>query len=78
MKWQPIDTAPKDGSMVMLYRPDAIEWAKVCIGKYDDNRYHKKPNPYWALCLHIGGRNQARQWSPTHWMPLPDAPEIDQ
>ena len=74
MTWQPIETAPKDGSLVLLYRPDAYDWGKVTPGKWETQQYSKKPKPYWDIWLKIGGISESRAWVPTHWMPLPEPP----
>lgn len=74
-EWQPISTAPKDGTMILLYRPNAYEWGKVTPGKWNEQKYSKKPNPYWEIWLKIGGISEAREWIPTHWMQLPPPPK---
>lgn len=67
--WQPIETAPKDGSDVLLAGAFGIR-----IGNWGPHgRHRRKPVEY-------NGRlsNFERAWSevdPTHWMPLPAPPE---
>ena len=72
--WQTIETAPKDFTMLLLYRPTASDWAKVTVGRWEDDKYAKHPKPYWEIWLKIGGKMESREWLPTHWMPLPVAP----
>ena len=66
--WQPIETAPKDGTLVLTcvegvyYRPITGVWSS----------YH--PNQAGKTCWRtspVGGDKIA----PTHWMPLPDPPK---
>lgn len=58
--WQPIETAPKDGSKVLLYgRP----WNDAGIGQY-----HVRDRYWMALNL------MPFHSKPTHWMPLPELP----
>jgi hypothetical protein len=60
--WQPIETAPKDGTRVLLY---IDEDEGPCIGKWDID-FWQKPN--W--CMEAGD-----YWSgATHWQPLPAPP----
>jgi len=68
--WQPIETAPKDGTEILVYGIATGEFGGV----------HEEPETWkvswlftnWSLC---GGEGYA-VWvdSPTHWMPLPEAP----
>lgn len=76
MKWQPIETAPKDGTKVDL-------WAQlVPLGAQASNEM-RFPNCRWDE--HYGAHHPdvefAHKWSgcpssyvPTHWMPLPEPP----
>lgn len=73
-KWKQIETAPKD-KLILLYRPDAWDWGKVAPGAFNRDEYAKKPKPYWEIWLKVGTVSQAREWKPTHWMELPDAPK---
>ncbi|GBR10481.1 DUF551 domain-containing protein [Acetobacter oeni] len=59
--WRPISEAPKDGTEVMLYAPNII-----CGGMSSD-RWNAKLNQ-WDV---------ASDGQPTHWMPLPAAPEVN-
>jgi hypothetical protein len=65
--WKPIETAPKDREIMIVRN------GKIRIGKWDDDRYNKKPRPYWR---DHQGRNIStmRYLPPTHWMPLPEPP----
>ena len=72
--WQPIETAPKDGTPVLVYPPT---WAKAIasIAKWNKDEYAKKPRPYWRRVDDYGKVTTSRDNPPTHWMPLPAAPK---
>jgi hypothetical protein len=61
-QWQDIETAPKDGTRVLIYRgPEPNE---PDVG-------------FWALDRWFSQSNEISLWGafpPTHWMPLPDRP----
>ena len=59
MKWQPIETAPKDGSDVLLYRPG---WAIMMAVCWWDSM-HKIWKP---VC------SQSEFIDATHWKPWPE------
>ncbi len=61
MKWQPIETAPKDGTNVLLAIPGN---AQAVIGKWED-RFDGVFTWHWLSFY--GG-------DPTHWKPLPHLP----
>ncbi|WP_296341579.1 DUF551 domain-containing protein [Reyranella sp.] len=69
--WQPIETAPRDLSDVLVYRPGAVDPVIVA---------HQ--NIYGDWCSHMpadeGGFYlwKAAMAGLTHWMPLPAAPEV--
>lgn len=72
-EWQPIETAPKDGTKIFAINnrgnPAAILWGKSLGGKnegwivmFSDGDLH----PFW---------NGACGSLPTHWMPVPPYPK---
>jgi hypothetical protein len=57
VEWQPIETAPKDGTRILLFRQDYEETIAVC--------YYSENWNFWKIVL-------GNFWAnPTHWMPLP-------
>jgi hypothetical protein len=67
-KWQPIETAPKDGMRVLFYTPgdDETGYLPSMQVSYID-KGGELPT-YDVDQWHDGLR-------PTHWMPLPEPPE---
>ncbi|RUM98983.1 DUF551 domain-containing protein [Pseudaminobacter arsenicus] len=68
--WQPMDTAPKDGTPVLLWAPDYREFAsvgtwcdRVAAWDADAGMMEEGPALFDDACD-----------GPTHWMPLPAAP----
>ena len=66
--WQPIRTAPRDGTILLLffqYLGNANKWRKTRMARWD------KDGNCWKLEMPGGIGN-----GPTHWMPLPDEPKL--
>lgn len=66
--WQPIETAPKDGTPVLGWDGDCmttVQWWWPSIGTPADG--------YWDLVC-AGMYASDGEWAPTHWMPLPPPP----
>ena len=65
MEWEPIETAPKDGTRVLLYDRFMREQDfAVFVGR-------------WVMGLHGAGwyaTPGAFSKRPTHWMPIPKPP----
>jgi hypothetical protein len=59
-EWQPIETAPKDSSSVILWPYDA----EITVGYFRDVEISG-----WYCEI------MERFFEPTHWMPLPAPPE---
>ena len=73
MDWQPIDTAPKDGTSILVFIPDAV----APFGdQIDIVRYGSDGASGLAWC-HARCVDGLESGNPTHWMPLPDAPIVD-
>lgn len=96
MTWQPIETAPKDGP-ILVYCPEGVEipertycWPKdmtmhVLIAHWHapDRRTHDEAGWYAPFTEFDGGvyddpscEFESVRLDPTHWMPLPDPPEV--
>jgi hypothetical protein len=71
MTWQPIETAPKDGTNVLLL----LASGRRTVGGWEAQKYYLKPVPYWRTEFgYLAGVKWDRDNQPTHWMPLPDPP----
>ena len=75
MSWQPIETAPKDGTYVLLvaapWVPAVGRWYedRECFDYVDSDTFPDEAS--WELYLaHVG------TWPLTHWMPLPEPPRL--
>lgn len=59
-QWRPIETAPKDGSTVLLF--------------FEALAYPIMRSSFWAA-RHQCWYGVGPGWEPTHWQPLPEPPE---
>ena len=91
MTWQPIETAPKDGreilcTWVYVMRDGSWHWSNVMhvLSWFPD--WHGKGIGSWVLDGDFGIRFEpdgvhetppVGNWEPTHWMPLPEPPQVD-
>lgn len=67
--WQHIETAPKD-KRIMLFIPSK----GATFGRWEIEKHHRKPNPYWTTERAQMGVFWHRENQPTHWQPEPEAP----
>lgn len=76
MDWQPIETAPKDGTRIIGWNGDVVTemgW----VGRADDDGHVGWCQAeFWDGGLLYEMHNQMEP-EPTHWMPLPDPPKDD-
>lgn len=77
MKWNPIETAPKDGSYILIHRanghgmhlsPVVARWVEREIVGSKVKRTEGK----WQ----IDDTGSAMLGKGTHWMPMPKGPEV--
>lgn len=70
LAWRPIETAPKDGSRVIIWdgAPYIAKWAE------EANDYQFTSYPGWQIFDCDDGFYSIASKSPTHWMPLPADP----
>ena len=73
--WQPIETAPKDGTTILVWFKQHGAMT-VCWGDRDYD--HTSEYAIWLVDDHKHGPYPVRGYSrgdDTHWMPLPSAPQ---
>jgi len=73
MEWQPIETAPTDGTAVLVSNGGGV-WVAKYKAVYQSGF---KPDCPW-FCLMLNKDyipNRLQRGRPTHWMPLPGAPK---
>jgi hypothetical protein len=76
MMWKPIETAPKDGTRVLLFFPVFGTSPRQELGKWETQKHNKKPAPYWSGdCESVYGVNWYRAYQPTHWQPQQPQPD---
>ena len=79
MNWQPIETAPKDSSWILLtggkidYGWDGDEPPSIVVGQHEHVHHHKGDR--WQFAWYESGY-YGQYESPTHWMLLPKLPEV--
>ena len=76
LTWQPIETAPKDGSHFLV--AEAISVYDIpCIGYYCQrfNRFEYWVDSDWYDVEGYGCAAPNELSTPTHWMPLPELPK---
>ena len=70
--WLPIETAPKDGTRIMLgYFPDYMDGKQQ--GGHPQIAWWNDTKNLW--CSGLGFLKAKGAFSPTHWMPLPEPPD---
>ena len=82
-EWQPIETAPRDGTWILATRKGEEFFKCRWMTAYTlAEEYGGSACDYIQACWDDGdiqtcwddGDNEA---TPTHWMPLPDPPEVE-
>ncbi|MEG3086143.1 hypothetical protein [Sphingomonas sp. PB4P5] len=73
--WQPIETAPKDGTIVLLWACDEDEWDDAHDEPRDPERcwYPARVSVQKHIWWIAGGMMRQLKGA-THWMPLPAPP----
>lgn len=75
--WQPIETAPRDGTHILIaFGGDVV--ASACYTANDDETHPWKFVDQQGKGLPIFNGARDDKYGPTHWMPLPSAPHTTQ
>ena len=69
MSWQTIETAPKDGTAILIYAPKAYFGDGVYLAWWGGE--------YWLYCTEGATDYPYSDSSATHWMPIPSPPSKD-
>ena len=78
MDWQPIETAPKDGTKIAIYAKLWMAHNDTFIQKMFFKVYWFSPsgmsnaNPHWESA---GEKFPYKEWFVTHWSPMPESPK---
>ena len=75
--WQPIETAPKDGTSILISEEGHPYVMQASWEPWD--YAHDQSDCYWR-CGRQGakGYDDSGSMDPTHWMPLPQPPSPSQ
>lgn len=85
MEWQPIDTAPKDGTTIDLWI--MTQWGSFRLPdcKWGVSDWHRAGEEGWIFERRDDSEPHRDAWNdvcyvygeenPTHWMPLPEPPK---
>lgn len=68
--WKPMASAPVDRRILLLH-PTGNGKMAVDIGRWNDQRHHKAPKPYWEYLSGVCQVSYARMFLPIGWMDLP-------
>lgn len=77
--WQPIKTAPKDGTIILLgggtWGDDQLpDGPRVMAARWWVHPGRATGDGMWNVCAAEAGFSWFSYKNPTHWMPLPDPP----
>lgn len=64
-RWQPIETAPKDGTLLIGFVPESALYEVIFIRHYEDEDCWRHD---------MGNETVPMDVEPTHWMAIPDRP----
>jgi hypothetical protein len=80
--WEPIETAPQDGTMLLLAPHMVVGWWEFGDNNWQmmnvplntdrtiAHNWKEQPKLWFCVALNMFGLGE-----PTHWMPLPEPPE---
>lgn len=83
-RWQPIETAPRDGTEILLYREDCGvmlgRWIAPCEflndAEYTVMDEESWEDPDWFGADFVAGHRITNDGEPTEWQPLPNPPAL--
>ena len=74
-EWQPIETAPKDGTIILISGPRASsKFVEAAYWGLAPRSFGGDKHFPWTTLDETNGTNGRAEDSPTHWMPMPAPP----
>jgi hypothetical protein len=76
--WQPIETAPKDGTdIIVMYVHISTQIVHAAFWlEYQEGLDNPDDEGWWTYdWSEVSRVKMSGDWTPTHWMPLPALPE---
>lgn len=79
-KWQPIETAPMDGTKILAYTPDGVNGPDYAVASWyaSEIDWFEPVGELFRKVTREFGTWVGSEHDPfraTHWMPLPEPPE---
>lgn len=71
--WQPFETAPRDRTVILVYRPDAGVFTALYTPALAEDGEEDEDNYCWFT---VQGEDIDND-PPTHWRPLPSGPDTE-
>lgn len=81
LAWQPISTAPKDGTRILIWSAEigtvlSVLWDPTWDIQYDEQNDILVDVGAWTdHAVESFGDEETKSYSPTHWKPLPELPK---
>ena len=75
LAWQPIETAPRDGTHVMVFPDNRYGGHGWAVAKWGSGHFGGMPGEVRHLTGWISDGGFFMGPQPTHWMPLPEPPQ---
>ena len=84
--WRPIETAPKDGTSILLHHQPEPEWREpecddvnTVVASWWEDVSDADGVPYgdWICYMDLPSGEPVCPFEPSHWMPLPDPPPAE-
>lgn len=83
MNWQPIETAPKDGTWILLAGgecdeegPEGDQSNRIVSGQWTNYLNGETTEWHWQFAWYDGGYS-GEYIKPTLWMPIPELPDAN-
>jgi hypothetical protein len=74
-EWQPIETAPKDGRLILGYDHSLLGWG-VCVMRWEKREFPARNKKYGWRIIHAELYGDPIYDDLIYWAPIPDLPEV--